>query len=114
VKERTKQFTCDNLRSAVATAETEFGSTVELGAGSYTLATGRLDVDASLNTFTIAGAGSGQTMIKQTAEARVMNVDSGTLTLSGLTVTGGNSSGVNGSCLESGSASGGGIQNAGT
>jgi hypothetical protein len=73
-----------SLRGAIEDAQT--GDTVQLGAGTYKLAApGEL---ALLKNITIVGAGAAATTIEQTAVARVMRVESG-LTMSGVTITGG-------------------------
>jgi hypothetical protein len=110
-------FSCANLRSAVAAAESDNGSTIQLSAGTYTLATGHLSINAGGNSLALAGAGSNQTTIQQTGAFRVMNLNSGTMTLSGVTVTGGNQTTHNGLCpgpSNTTEVTGGGILNAGT
>src|SRR5436309_14108953 len=57
----TGAFVCPNLRSALAAATQDDGSTVKLSAGVYTLSHGQLTVDAPFNMVTITGAGSGVT-----------------------------------------------------
>ena len=85
-------FGCPNLRSALAAAAGDNGSTVKLSAGTYALSTGQLTVDAGVNTLTIAGAGSNQTTIAQSPGAgqRVIKFvsQSATVSISGVTVTG--------------------------
>lgn len=73
-----------SLRGAIEDAQA--GDTVQLAAGTYKLeAAGQLEV---LNNITIVGAGPGQTTIEQTVAQRVMRVEHG-LTMSGVTITGG-------------------------
>ena len=112
-------FACPNLRSALAAAAGDNGSTVKLSAGTYALSSGQLTVDAGSNALTIAGAGSSQTTIAQNPGAgqRVLKLVSelATVSISGVTVTGGNQTTVDGSCTTSaGEVDGGGIFNAGT
>jgi hypothetical protein len=106
---------CPSLRAAVNLADSNPGSTIELGGGTYTLsaAAGALDISASM---AIQGVGPGQTTIEQTvAGDGVIGVSSGTVAISGVTTSGGSLvgasviSGANGS-----DADGGGISNAGT
>jgi hypothetical protein len=108
-------FSCANIRSAVAAAKGDNGSTVKLSAGVYALSTGQLTVTTDSD-FTIAGAGSGQTTIQQTtAGQRVLKLNADLLTISGVTITGGNQTAVDGQCTDtSGDVDGGGIFNAGT
>lgn len=88
---------CTSLRAALAAAQTDPGSTIQLGAGTYTLGngvnqpvgTGDLETGADV---TITGAGEASTIIKQTdGEHRVLYDWSGaaTLTVNDLTITGG-------------------------
>jgi methionine-rich copper-binding protein CopC len=88
---------CPSLRSAIAAANAHGGSTVQLGAGTFTLGkgngapvdTGELQVH---ETMTIAGAGMGRTIIKQTdGQDRVLDswYSLATITLRNLTLTGG-------------------------
>ena len=112
-------FACPNLRSALTAAASDNGSTVKLSAGTYALSSGQLTVDAGFNTLTITGAGSSQTTIAQTPGAgqRVIKLvsQSATVSISGVTVTGGNQTTVDGSCTTStGEVDGGGIFNEGT
>jgi hypothetical protein len=111
----TATFSCANIRSAVAAAKGDNGSTVELSAGVYALATGQLTVTTDSD-FAIAGAGAGQTTIQQTkAGQRVMKLNADMLSIAGLTITGGNQTAVDGQCTDtSGDVDGGGIFNAGT
>jgi hypothetical protein len=109
-------FSCANLRSALATAQGDNGSTVLLAAGEYALTAGQLTI-ATTNSFAVAGTGSGQTTIRQTtAGQRVikLSVDVGTVTIRGVTVTGGDQTAVDGSCTtNTGEVDGGGVFNAG-
>lgn len=113
----TATFSCDNLRSAITAASGDDGSTVQLTAGDYTLTAGQVVTPAE-GSFTIAGAGSGQTTIRQTTPGqRVLKLASfvATITIRGLTVTGGDQTTVDGSCTaNTGEVDGGGIFNAGT
>jgi hypothetical protein len=111
-------FSCANLRSAVASADGDNGSTVQLAAGAYTLSVGQLTINTD-NALTIAGVGSGQTTVAQSAGSghRVLTLTnlSGAVTIRGLTLTGGDQATVDGSCTaNSGEVDGGGILNAGT
>jgi hypothetical protein len=103
------EFHCANLRSAVNAAEAVAGSTVQLSAGTYKLtnvSTAHLNIDPT-GALTIAGAGATQTTIEQTdTSARVMDVESGPVTISGLEITGGTAT-TSGGCLTG--VSGGGI-----
>jgi hypothetical protein len=84
--------TCTTLRAAVAAAYKQSGSTINLGAGTFTLgqaAGGQLLI---AKTMTINGAGAANTTIEQTDGVdRVIGVDSSlaSVTLTGLTITGG-------------------------
>jgi len=100
--------------------ETGVVDTVSLGPGTYEIggtgddgnATGDLDVNASM---VISGAGAAATTVHSNGLDRVFDVRSGTVTISGLTVTGGHApKGADGSGATPGQAgaSGGGIQNA--
>jgi parallel beta helix pectate lyase-like protein len=81
---------CTTLRAAVAAADAQPGSTVQLGKGRFTLghtAGGQLLISASIN---IVGAGAAKTTIAQTDGVdRVVGVGAATVTLQGLTITGG-------------------------
>jgi hypothetical protein len=107
-------FSCENLRSAVIAAEADNGSTVELSAGTYTLSAGQLTV-STLKDFTIAGAGPDQTTIHQTTVGqRVMRLSADMLSISGVTISGGNQTKVDGQCtFNNGYVDGGGILNLG-
>ena len=112
-------FACPNLRSALAAAAGDNGSTVRLSAGTYAVSSGQLTVDAGFNTLTITGAGSSQTTIAQSPGAgqRVIKLvsQSATVSISGVRVTGGNQTTVDGNCTTStGEVDGGGIFNEGT
>jgi hypothetical protein len=73
-----------SLRGAIADAQN--GDTVQLAAGTYQLgAEGELVLKKNI---TIVGAGPGATTIEQTVADRVMRVESG-LTMTGVTITGG-------------------------
>jgi hypothetical protein len=50
-------FSCANIRSAVAAAKSDNGSTVKLSAGVYALSTGQLTVTTDSD-FAIAGVGA--------------------------------------------------------
>jgi hypothetical protein len=112
-------FACPNLRSALAAAAGDNGSTVKLSAGTYALSSGQLTVDAGVNALTITGAGSSQTTIEQSPGAgqRVIKLvsNSATVSISAVTIAGGDQTTVDGSCTTStGEVDGGGIFNAGT
>lgn len=85
---------CPSLRVAVQAAASNPGSTVQLGAGTYTLSSSQLQVIVSSGSgyaMTIAGAGQNQTIIEQTdGTDRVMLLDGGPYLLKNLEVTGGN------------------------
>lgn len=110
----TDTFACQNLRSAVGTAEDDNGSTIQLSAGTYTLTLAHLSINAGTNSISITGPGAGQTTIKQQAADRVLNLNSGTMTITGVTITNGDLAAPNGTCGDPGSVSGGGILNTGT
>jgi hypothetical protein len=88
---------CPSLRSAIAAANAHAGSTVQLGAGTFTLGNGNGAPVGSgelqvYEDMTIAGAGIGKTIIKQTdGQDRVLDSWSPlpTITLRNLTLTGG-------------------------
>ena len=112
-------FACPNLRSALVAAAGDNDSTVKLSAGTYALSSGQLTVNAGSNTLTITGAGSSQTTIAQSPGAgqRVIKLISqfATVSISGMTITGGDQTTVDGSCTTSaGEVDGGGIFNEGT
>ncbi|MFL5824430.1 MAG: choice-of-anchor Q domain-containing protein [Solirubrobacteraceae bacterium] len=108
---------CQSLRAAIAAADASPGSTVRLGATTYTLSQSALTVAPSSGSVTIAGAGTGSqgTAIVQTrAGSRVVKV-TGTepVTLNGVELTGGALTGRNGHPGHGGgNADGGGIFNA--
>jgi hypothetical protein len=110
----TNTFACPNLRSAIATAENDNGSTIQLSAGPYPLTLGHLSINPGSNAITIGGAGAGQTTIEQQGTDRVLNLNSGTMTISGATITGGDLTSSNGTCGNASWVSGGGILNSGT
>lgn len=94
--------TCPSLRSAVAAAVAEGGSTVMLGSGTYKLGNGAMQVvgDGELKItggVKLVGAGSGATTIQQTDGVhRVLEVTTGAVAISGLTITGGSITGATG------------------
>ena len=108
--------TCTTLRAALASANANPGSTITLGAGTYTLnaaSGGALDLDttgtvSSGDALTITGTGPTQTVIEQTSADRgvIFASTGGPYLLSGVEVTGGslvgfpgadaNGAGVNG------------------
>ena len=107
-----------SLRGAVITANVVPGTTINVPAGTYQLtiagngeqfaATGDLDIRASGTA--IVGAGAATTIIQQTTNDRVLDVNPGTLVagftfnLSGVTIKGGNlPSGSGGGMLSGGS-----------
>ena len=112
---------CPSLRAAVLAADGDPGSTIKLGPAAYALGngsgmpvgTGELRITADM---TIAGAGSGATTIRQTDGAnRVINILAGTVTISGLRLTGGSVLGAAGLNGAAGSTvTGGGVDNAGS
>ncbi|MCA1733892.1 MAG: CSLREA domain-containing protein, partial [Acidobacteria bacterium] len=128
------------LRAAIQEANalnTFGGTTIHLPAGTYFLtlagdnenssATGDLDLAAS-NGVTIAGAGAATTIIAGSSSDRILEIHSGAnATISGLSITGGNSGGQGGGIRNGGTATivgvsvysnaataGGGIYNAAT
>ena len=112
---------CPSLRAAVLAADGDPGSTIKLGQVAYVLGngsgmpvgTGELRITADM---TIVGAGSGATTIRQTDGAnRVINLLAGTVTMSGLRLTGGSVVGAAGLNGAAGSTvAGGGVDNAGS
>ena len=82
---------CPSLRAAVAVADADPGSTIQLGPGAYTLSLGQLKIIATGSGVSIVGAGAGQTSIAQTdGHDRVLGVGGGApVTLAGVTITGG-------------------------
>jgi hypothetical protein len=86
---------CPNLRSAVAYADQNAGTTIQLAAGSYDLSQGELMITSTAGSLTISGAGAGATKIDQAGPPgpadRVFELQCGTpsLTLQNLEVTGG-------------------------
>ena len=99
--------TCQSLRAAIAQANVNPGSTIELGPGAYALDLGGLTITAPT---TLQGAGAEQTTIEQTTQgAPVLTIqgNSGDVSLGGLTVTGGNVAGA-------GTVEGGGISASGS
>lgn len=87
---------CPSLRDAVAAANAEPGSTIQLGSQTYDLTQGALSLTANM---TIAGNGT----IQQTATDRVIATGVGTnVAINGLTITGGH-------LIGSSDAEGGGI-----
>jgi hypothetical protein len=114
--------TCPSLRSAVAAAVADPGSTVALGGGTYKLGNGagnaigdgELKITAGV---TIVGAGSGATTVQQTdGQHRVIEVVAASVAISGATVTGGVLTGAAGSVpgTPGAAVTGGGILNNGT
>lgn len=81
---------CPNLRSAVALANENAGSTIELEAGTYRLTMGEVALGANT---TVAGSGEAATRIVQTSfGSRVIEVEAAgapVVTIEGLEVTGG-------------------------
>ncbi len=109
---------CQTLRAAVTQADANAGSTIQLGSiAQFTLTQGVLQLSANM---TIAGAGAASTTIDQTTvNAGVVAVSAATsVTLSGLTITGGNKTGSAGTTGATGGAGGSvqgaGVYNAGT
>ena len=122
---------CDadcSLREAIAVVNS--GDTINVPIGTYTLTLGTdLVISTSL---TLSGAGSGDTIIQAAtssadATSRVFDITGGTVSISGVTIQNGNTSGQGGGILNSGSLSltastvsgssgtfGGGIRNSGT
>jgi len=109
---------CPTLRSAVAAAEATPPATISLGAGTYQLTGSALTVASSTVSsgyaLTIDGAGPGQTVIKQTGPARVIDITGGGPYLfSGIEVTGGHLVAANATSIgaDANGAEGGGIYN---
>lgn len=73
------------LRKAIGEAQN--GDTVVLGAGTYDLEEGELEIPGKA--ITIKGAGSGATTLTTTAVNRLVEVDNATVTFSGITFSGG-------------------------
>ena len=118
-----------SLRQALA-ASGPAGGTVTLPAAVYELSLGQLHVPAAGGPITVVGAGAGDTALAQPGEDRVLDVAAGAVvSLSGVTVTGGDvkgADGADGTDAEAGppatpatagevggEAAGGGIRNAG-
>ena len=114
------QSACPSLRAAILAADTNPGSTIRLGAGTYKLGAGKghvvlggsIEISASL---ALIGAGSARTTIEQTDGVDgVLDVASGTVTISGVRLTGGT---IAGGSADTGAqgliAAGAGILNAG-
>lgn len=90
----TNDGVCDSdcsLREAITKANADSGDMVVVPPGDYTLATTRLTVSASM---TISGAGPGLTVIHAPPNLGVLDMTAGTVTISGVTITGGNLGGV--------------------
>lgn len=85
---------CPSLRAAVTAADANPGSTISLGAGTYTLSFGELAINVTASSgdaLTIVGAGPTETKIQQTGPYRVLDYQGGgPYLLKGLEVTGGN------------------------
>lgn len=75
---------CPTLRDAVAAAAS--GDTIQLGAGTYKLEKGELEIRKNL---TIAGAGAAASTLTTTAANRLIDVDEVELKVTGLTLKGG-------------------------
>jgi hypothetical protein len=108
-------FVCSDLRAAVAAANLDPGSTIELGSGTYELAafgSGELQIGHDM---TIAGAGPSLTTIEQTdGHNRVIDISAGTVEITGVTISGGAIVGTpGGTGAEGGLVEGGGIFNHG-
>ena len=106
---------CPSLRAAVAAANANPGSTVQLGRATYTLSQGT-SLQPVVN-VTIAGDGPSATTIVQTGMDRVIfaGVPNRVVDVSGLTITGGDLVGTTGaSGANGGSVLGGGVLNYGT
>lgn len=112
---------CPSLRAAVLAADSNPGSTVRLGAGTYRLGNGAgkivgdgvLEITAGM---VIEGAGARKTRIEQTDDSDpVVVVENGTVGISGVTLTGGKFRAPAGDPGEpGGSAVGAGLINAGS
>jgi hypothetical protein len=115
-------FVCTDLRAAIAAADAEPGSTIDLGAATYQLGgghgvvvgTGQLQISQDV---TIQGAGPALTRIVQTDGLdRVIFISAGTVEISGVEITGGNVVGAAGASPGAEGAlltTGGGIDNEG-
>ncbi len=76
-----------SLRAAIEEADQDGGTTqINLPAGTYNLSLDQLQVNT---TISLLGAGARTTIVKQTGAIRVLEVDSGTVGLVGVTITGG-------------------------
>jgi uncharacterized repeat protein (TIGR01451 family) len=98
---------CPTLRDAVAAASSDSGDTIVLPASSqpYQLVKGELALGSNMQ---IQGAGAGSVTINADGTGRIFEIPTGvTVTISGVTLTGGNSAGVN-------AGSGGAVYVAGT
>jgi hypothetical protein len=94
--------TC-SLRDAVAAADASPGATVQLGAQTYDLSHGQLDLTAAM---TLAGQGASATEIEQSGSARVLAIAPTTagssVTVSGVEITGGDVTGTAGTAAQGG------------
>lgn len=101
-----------SLRQAFAAVSASPGpDTIVLPAGTYTLAHGQLPtITNSSSGLTLSGAGARTTTISGNHGSRIISIDSGTVAISGVTLT----DGFNNDSTGVGSTSGGAIQNSGT
>ena len=77
-----------SLRAAIEQANALAGAdNITIGAGTFTLSGGQLTISSDI---TIAGAGADQTFIDAASLSRVFDITSGTVTITGVTITGGN------------------------
>ncbi len=101
-----------SLRGAIAAAQA--GDTIRLAAGTYTLSLGALAPTAAI---TIQGAGATATTIRQTGQDRVIDDhEASALTISGVTITGGDlvgAPGANGASAGQGGENGTSVNGAG-
>lgn len=91
---------CTTLRAATQAAVNNPGSTIQLGAGTYDLSSGQIQMGVSSSdgdALTIEGAGAGQTIIRQTDGVdRVLAFAGGPFLLEDVEITGGTYVGASG------------------
>ncbi len=97
-----------SLRGAMAFADSNPGSTVNVPAGTYTLNGGELSVGSATNTnTTIVGAGASSTIVVASPGSRIFNInpstaDNVTVSISGLTLRGGTAGAFGGGAILAG------------
>jgi hypothetical protein len=103
---------CKTITRALTQAVT--GDTISVAAGTYNLALGETFPLTINKTLTLTGAGAGSTILDAIgANQRVITINSGTVTIAGVTITGGRVS-CTGSLGFPCGANGGGLVNSGT